>query len=61
MNPLLTDLYQLKMAYAEWKSKRHDEMCVFEAFMRKNPFKGNYTIFAGLDEVKRFVKAFKFT
>jgi nicotinate phosphoribosyltransferase len=49
------------MAYAEWKSKRHDEMCVFEAFMRKNPFKGNYTIFAGLDEVKRFVKAFKFT
>jgi hypothetical protein len=38
INPLLTDLYQITMAYAEWKGKRQDEPCVFEAFFRKNPF-----------------------
>ena len=61
MNPLFTDLYQITMAYAEWKAKRADEKSVFEAFFRKAPFKGNYTIFAGLDEVCRFLKDFKFT
>ena len=49
------------MAYAEWKSGRHLEQCVFEAFFRKSPFKGPYTIFAGLDEVLRFLKTYKFT
>jgi nicotinate phosphoribosyltransferase len=49
------------MAYAEWKTGRHEEHCVFEAFFRKSPFKGNYTIFAGLDEVLRFLKTYKFT
>jgi len=58
---LLTDLYQITMSYAEWKSKRSEEPCVFEAFFRKSPFKGNYTVFAGLDEVLRFLKDFKFT
>ena len=51
MNPLFTDLYQITMAYAEWKAKRHDEPAIFEAFFRKAPFKGPYAVFAGLDEV----------
>lgn len=59
--PLLTDLYQITMAYAEWKAKRADEIAVFEAFFRKAPFGGRYTIFAGVDEVKRFLSEFKFT
>lgn len=49
------------MAYGEWKAKRADEHAVMEAFFRKAPFKGVYTIFAGLDEVVRFIKEFKFT
>jgi nicotinate phosphoribosyltransferase len=49
------------MAYAEWKSGRHEEHCVFEAFFRKSPFKGAYTVFAGLDEVTSFLKKYKFT
>ena len=61
MNPLFTDMYQITMAYAEWKTGRHEEHCVFEAFFRKSPFKGPYTIFAGLDEVLRFLKTYKFT
>ena len=60
-NPLLTDLYQITMAYAEWKAKRADENAVMEAYFRKAPFKGCFTIFAGLDEVLLFLKNYKFT
>lgn len=60
VTPLLTDLYQVTMAYAEWKARRADEVAVFEAFFRKAPFAGRYTVFAGVDEVKRFLKEFKF-
>jgi nicotinate phosphoribosyltransferase len=49
------------MAYAEWKTGRADEVAVFEAFFRKAPFGGIYTIFAGVDEIKRFLNDFRFT
>ena len=61
MNPLFTDFYQVTMWYSYWKGGRQDEHAVFEAFFRKWPFKGNFAIFAGLDEVISFLKAFKFT
>lgn len=48
------------MSYAYWNNNRQDERAVFEAFFRKNPFKGKFTIFAGLDEVIHFIKEFKF-
>ena len=60
MTAMATDLYQLTMAYAEFKAKRVDQSCVFEAYFRKAPFKGRYTIFAGVDEVLTFLKYFKF-
>ena len=60
MEPLLTDHYQITMSYAYWKNKRHEEYSVFEAFFRKNPFKGKFTIFAGIEEVIKYVKAFSF-
>jgi nicotinate phosphoribosyltransferase len=58
---LLTDLYQITMSYAHWKNNRHNEMATFELFFRKNPFKGEYTIFAGLDEVLKHVAHFSFS
>jgi len=56
----LTDFYQITMSYAEWKADRHMTPCVFEMYFRKCPFKGNYAIFAGLDECVRFLQTFKF-
>ena len=61
VTPMLTDYYQLTMVYAYWKGGRHNDRAVFELFFRKNPFQGEYTIFAGLSEVIRFITRFKFT
>lgn len=60
VNPMLNDKYQLTMAYAYWKTSRHNDHAVFDLFFRKNPFKGEFTIFAGLEEVLKFVSNFKF-
>jgi nicotinate phosphoribosyltransferase len=61
VSPLLTDMYQITMAYGYWKSGRHAESSVFELFFRKNPFKGEFTIFCGMDEVLKFINTFKFS
>jgi len=61
VTPLLTDLYQITMAYGYWKTKMHHKQATFEVFFRKNPFKGGFTIFAGIDEVIKFVAHYKFT
>lgn len=36
------------------------EHSVFDAFFRKNPFRGEFTLFAGLEEVLRFIQSFRF-
>lgn len=61
VNPMLTDFYQLTMAYAYWRGERHNDASVFELFFRKNPFHGEFTIFAGLSEVLRFISNFRFS
>jgi len=61
VQPLLTDLYQITMAYGYWKCGRCNEKAVFELFFRKNPFGGQYTIFCGLDEVLKYLAHFKFS
>jgi nicotinic acid phosphoribosyltransferase len=43
-----------------WKSGRHDSPAVFDMFFRKAPFAGEYTVFAGLDEVLKFIQTFHF-
>ena len=48
------------MAYAYWKSGKKDSHAVFDLFFRKNPFDGEYTIFAGLEEVLRYISSFRF-
>lgn len=60
VQPLLTDKYQISMCYAYWLNKKHEETAVFDLYFRKNPFKGEYTIFAGLDQAIKFIKNFQF-
>jgi nicotinate phosphoribosyltransferase len=57
---LLTDLYQLTMAYAYWKSEKHNTESVFHLFYRKEPFKGGYTIACGLETVIDYLRNLKF-
>ncbi|KAJ6997387.1 hypothetical protein D5086_010773 [Populus alba] len=61
VTPLLTDLYQFTMAYAYWKANKHQERAVFDLYFRKNPFGGEYTVFAGLEECIRLIANFRFT
>jgi len=56
---LLTDLYQLTMAYGYWKLGRTDEQAAFNLFFRKHPFAGGYTVAAGLDYVLGFLDGFR--
>lgn len=57
---LLTDLYQLTMSYGYWKNKLHTHEAVFHLFFRKNPFKGQYALAAGLQTVIDFIENFHF-
>ena len=57
---LLTDLYQLTMAYGYWKNGTSEQNAVFHLFYRTNPFHGGYVIAAGLGPVVDYLSDFRF-
>jgi nicotinate phosphoribosyltransferase len=57
---LLTDLYQLTMAYGYWKSRTYDKEAVFHLFFRQNPFGGGFTLACGLTRALEFVERLRF-
>src|SRR4029077_18451023 len=57
---LLTDLYQLTMAYGYWKTGRADDEAVFNLFFRRAPFGSGYTVACGLAPVLEVIEAFRF-
>jgi nicotinate phosphoribosyltransferase len=57
---LLTDFYQMTMSYGYWKSGLDRRETVFHLFFRKTPFKGGFTVAAGLETVIHFLENFKF-
>ena len=57
---LLTDLYQITMAYGYWKSGIADREAVFHLFFRKKPFNGGYALSCGLELVIDYLNNFKF-
>lgn len=58
---LLTDLYQLTMAYGYWKSGTGEKESVFNLFFRKHPFQGGFTLMCGLEHVVEFLENLHFS
>ncbi|MEM7785503.1 MAG: nicotinate phosphoribosyltransferase [Planctomycetota bacterium] len=57
---LLTDLYQLTMAYGYWKTGKSEQESIFHLYFRKNPFNGGYTVAAGLEQAIEYIRQFRF-
>lgn len=57
---LLTDLYQLTMAYGYWKCGLAQRQAVFHLTFRQCPFAGEYAIACGLAEAIDFLRDFHF-
>src|SRR6266403_1667197 len=57
---LLTDLYQLTMAYGYWKTGKADQEAVFHLLFRKQPFQGGFTLCCGLADSIQYLRGFKF-
>ena len=57
---LLTDLYQLAMAYGYWKLGRADDEALFHLSFRAQPFGGGFAIACGLGYAIEFVRSLRF-
>ncbi len=58
---LLTDLYQLTMAYGYWKTGDLEKEGIFNLFFRNNPFGGGFTIACGQQQVIELLENFRFS
>lgn len=58
---LLTDLYQMSMAYGYWKLGIAERESVFHLFFRRKPFNGGFAIAAGLETAIEFLNQFKYS
>lgn len=61
ISPLLTDLYQLTMAYGYWKLNLHERDAVFHLIFRKQPFSSRYAVACGLATVIDFLQNWQFS
>ena len=57
---LLTDLYELTMAYGYWKAGVSDREAVFNLFFRRHPFQSGFSIACGLSYVVDYLANFHF-
>ncbi len=58
---LLTDLYELTMAYGYWKKGIADKEAVFHLFFRRKPFNGGFAVAAGLETFLEFIDQFQYS
>lgn len=61
LSPLLTDLYQLNMAYGYFKLGMHNDNAVFHYFFRRLPFSGGFAMAAGLESFVTFLNNYRFS
>jgi len=57
---LFTDFYELTMAQGYWKHGL-DTSAVFDVFFRRQPFKGGFSVFAGLEPLLEALEVFRFS
>jgi nicotinate phosphoribosyltransferase len=57
---LLTDLYQLTMAYGYWKSGTAEKQACFHLSFRRNPFGGGFAVACGLQPAVEYVESLRF-
>lgn len=57
---LLTDLYELTMAFGYWKAGIHDREAVFHLFFRETPFKGGFAVACGLETAVDYLQQLRF-
>jgi nicotinate phosphoribosyltransferase len=57
---LLTDLYELTMAYAYWRAGKAEDEAAFHLLFRENPFGGGYTVAAGLETAIEYLDHLRF-
>jgi len=57
---LLTDLYELTMAFGYWKSGLSRRQATFHLLFRRNPFGGGFAVACGLADVLDFLASFRF-
>lgn len=58
---MLTDQYQLTMAYVHWLMGTGDREAVFHLYFRKTPFEGGYAVASGLTHQIDYVSNYRFT
>lgn len=58
---LATDYYQLSAGNVYMIEGLDNKTAVFDMFIRKNPFEGGYTVFAGLEQVIEYIQNLSFT
>lgn len=61
MTSALTDFYQFTISLAYFREGRQDETACFDLFYRRQPFRGSFAIFGGLDECIRFIQNYRLT
>lgn len=57
---MVMDLYEMTMAYGYFNDKDKDTKVVFDVFYRRNPDKGGFAIFAGLEQIIEYIEHLHF-
>lgn len=58
---LLTDLYELTMAYGYWKLGIAEREATFHLFFRRKPFNGGFAVAAGLEIALDYLERFRYS